>query len=140
MDTPKPLERVMKRAFVVIAVLLTVYVAQALPPANPRITGTYSNMHFIPEAGDVFGEELKVVVAGKGYQGVYQIAEGWPSGLVVTEIDVAGNRISFSLAGETGIESSFEGVVSNGVLRGQFTSKDGTVRRVVWKKGKSYWD
>jgi hypothetical protein len=40
-----------------------------------RITGRYTNMHLIEEAGDVLGFELKIVFTGGRFQGALQIAE-----------------------------------------------------------------
>src|SRR5580698_1737 len=63
-----------------------------------RITGTYTNMYYNKEGGDVLGEELKIVVKqGGGYQGALQFAEGEPQNLIVVEIKVVGSKINFSV-------------------------------------------
>jgi hypothetical protein len=37
--------------------------------SEPRITGTYSDMHYIEEAGDLLGTEMKIVFAGSKLPG-----------------------------------------------------------------------
>jgi len=37
--------------------------------SEPRITGTYSEMHYIEEAGDPLGTEIKIVFTGYKLQG-----------------------------------------------------------------------
>src|SRR5882762_7050239 len=63
-----------------------------------KITGTYTNMYYNKEGGDVLGQELKIVVTQGGeYQGALQFAEGEPEDLIVVDIKVVGNKISFSV-------------------------------------------
>lgn len=44
---------------------------------NARVTGTYTNMSFIPEAGDVVGEELRIVVTFNGYQAPFKTRKAY---------------------------------------------------------------
>ena len=37
--------------------------------SEPRTTGTYSDMHYIEEAGDLLGTEIKMVFTGSKLQG-----------------------------------------------------------------------
>lgn len=37
--------------------------------SEPRITGTYSDVHYIEEAGDLLGTEIKIVFTGSKLQG-----------------------------------------------------------------------
>src|SRR5258708_23093640 len=60
-----------------------------------KITGTFSNMHFIKEAGDVLGYEIKIVYAGGSYQSTLQFAEGAPSELLVFKKHKKGKKINF---------------------------------------------
>ena len=48
-----------------------------------KITGTYSDLRPHKKTGDILGVEIRIVYAGKGYQGTIQIAEGWPSDLIL---------------------------------------------------------
>lgn len=129
-------------ALTLAMVLLALGSWQALRAQDaPRITGTYTNMSYIEEAGDVVGEELKIVVVQGGcYQGALQFAEGEPEGLLVVNIEVKGNAISFAVpAGDTHA-GRFSGTVSGGALHGEFRFERGGVEKVTLKKGKSYWD
>ena len=106
----------------------------------PRITGTYSNMSYIAEAGDVVGYEIKIVFTGERHQGVMQIAEGVPGELIVVDIEASGSKISFSIPDNNPYAGKFTGTVENGWLRGEFNFKTGTKESVALRKGKSYWD
>jgi hypothetical protein len=127
-----------------LAVMATALVLGLLCSANaqnsPKITGTYSDMRFVPGAGDVIGHELKIVVTRGGYQGALQMAEGAPGRLVVVDIKVGGTKIRFEVPETSPDSGYFEGTIRDGVLRGEFHFKDGGSEKVELKKGKSYWD
>ena len=108
-----------------------------------RVTGTYTNMRYIPEAGDVVGEELLIVRISTGYQGAFQDAEGVPGPLVVVNITITGSRISFNLPPGAGFvpPARFEGTIKDSVIRGNYFSNGQIIGPdVVLKRGKSYWD
>jgi len=105
-----------------------------------RITGTYTNMYYNKEGGDVLGEELKIVVAQGRYQGVLQFAEGEPEDLVVVDIELKGDTISFWVPDADNHAGRFSGTIADGVIRGEFKFKRGGTENVTLKKGKSYWD
>ncbi len=108
--------------------------------AGGGITGTYTNLHFNSEGGDLLGVELRIAVTRSGYQGVLQIAEGEPGQLVLVNVQVDGNRINFVIPNDNPDAGSFSGAIANGVLTGHFRFKSGGAEDVVLKKGKSYWD
>ncbi len=106
-----------------------------------RVTGTYTNMYYNKEGGDVLGEELKIVVTQGGrYQGALQFAEGEPQDLIVVDIELKGDTVSFSVPDTDSYAGRFSGTIANGILRGQFKFKRGGIENVTLKKGKSYWD
>jgi hypothetical protein len=108
---------------------------------SSRVTGTYTNMYYNREGGDVLGEELKIVLTqGEQYEGALQFAEGEPEHLIVVGIEFTGNRISFSIPDADAHAGRFSGILDNGAIRGQFKFNRGGVEDVVLKKGKSYWD
>jgi hypothetical protein len=51
--------------------------------SEPRITGTYSDMHYIEESGDLLGTETKIVFTGSELQGALPDRSGpsWGAGL-----------------------------------------------------------
>ena len=133
----------MKRALSILATAPTFFivVAIAIHAQKPlRITGTYSNMYFNEEGGDVSGEELKIVLACKGYQGALQFAQGVPSDLVVVDVKVDGTKVTFSIPERSEYPGRFRGIVENGVLKGKFSFANGASEEVKLKRGKSYWD
>jgi hypothetical protein len=104
-------------------------------------TGTYGNMYYNNDAGDVVGEELKIVVAEGGrFQGVLQFAEGGPQDLMLVEIKIIGNKISFTVPAGHLQTGEFSGTIDRGAFRGQFRFKNGATESATLKKGKSYWD
>ncbi len=106
-----------------------------------RTTGTYTNMYYNTQGGDVLGEELKIVATQGGrYQGALQFAEGEPEDLMVVDIELKSDTISFSVPDVDRHAGRFSGTIDNGVIRGQFRFKRGGIENVILKKGKSYWD
>jgi len=111
---------------------------QAVKP--PKITGTYSNMAYIQEAGDVIGYEIKIVFTGGRFQGALQIAEGIPGDLILVDIEAKGSSITFVIPDSNPYAGRFSGAVENGWLRGKFSFKSGGEETVALRRGKSYWD
>lgn len=128
-----------KTALAVLAIGLPL-LGQTAKPRTPRITGTYTNMYYNRESGDVLGEEIKIVVAEDGYQGVLQFAEGVPLDLIVVDVKAVGNKIGFSIPDSSVHAGEFNGAIEEGVLKGEFRFKSGGVEQVRLPRGKSYWD
>ena len=138
---PKPLFKVgAVLLLVIITGATTSFVLGADEKSPLRITGTYSDMRYVPDAGDVIGTEIKIVFTGKGFQGALQIAEGSPGTLMLVEVEQKGNSISFSIPEDSPYAGAFHGSISGSVLRGDFQFKTGGSQAVVLRKGKSYWD
>jgi len=105
-----------------------------------RVTGTYTNMYYNAEGGDVLGDEIKIVYTRNGYQGVVQFAEGEPEELVIVSVEVVGAKISFSVPDSSPYAGKFTGIIEREVLKGEFKFKNGGADKVELKRGKSYWD
>ena len=118
-----------------VAAVALLTITSSAGTRGPRVTGIYSDMRYIDEAGDVVGTEVFVVYSAEGYYAVIQVAEGKPSVPTVVPMTVDGARVSFSLPGEQG-GGLFRGQVTDSSLSGRFA--DG---RAPWdlKRGKSYW-
>jgi hypothetical protein len=127
-------------------IIAAIFFLLASLSANPtfaaanRITGTYSNLAFNSEGGDLIGVELRIAATRKGYQGVLQFAEGVPEDLILVDLQVKGQQIQFVIPESSRYAGSFSGVVRNGVLTGHFKYKNNGAEDIVLKKGKSYWD
>ena len=124
--------------FVATAVLATALAVRAQRPLH--ITGTYSNMYVNEEAGEVLGEELKIVVTTGGYQGALQFAQGVPSELILVDVSATENKISFSFAGTDPYSGRFTGMIDRDSLTGEFKFKNGASEKVEMQRRKSYWD
>jgi hypothetical protein len=107
---------------------------------TPKITGTYTSMRFNKEGGDLLGQELKIVLTRKGYQGALQFAEGGAGELIIVEIHIEADKINFALPDTSPDAGQFSGTIQNGVIRGLFRFKGGGEEKVELKRGKSYWD
>jgi hypothetical protein len=59
-------------------------------PQVPHVTGFFSDMSYIPEAGDVVGTEVWIVYARGGYYASVQIAEGEPDPPYLVPVEVTG--------------------------------------------------
>jgi hypothetical protein len=70
------------RALALISIL--VLTAGAAPP-KPKITGLFSNLTYIEEAGDLVGYEVFIVYGGESDFAVVQVAAGWPDPPEVVE-------------------------------------------------------
>jgi hypothetical protein len=105
-----------------------------------RLTGTYSDMYYNVQGGDVLGTEIRIVNTRKGFQGVIQFSEGAPEELVVVDIQIKNNAVSFVVPEPSPYAGEFTGTISDGILRGEFRYKSGGSSKVELKKGKSYWD
>ena len=108
--------------------------------SEPRIAGTYSNLHYIEEAGDLLGEEIKIVPGSPDYQGAFQVAQGAPEKLIVVDVKVEGPKIRFTIPDSSSYAGEFTGKVENAVLKGQFKFKSGVSEKVELPRGKGYWD
>jgi len=106
----------------------------------PRITGTYSDMYYNSQGGDVLGTEIKIVNTRKGLQGAIQFSEGAPEELVIVDIQVNDGAVSFVVPESSPYAGQFSGTIMNGILKGEFRYKSGGSNKVELKKGKSYWD
>ena len=106
----------------------------------PRLTGTYTDMHYDSQGGDLLGTEIRIVSTRKGLQGALQFAEGAPEELVIVDIQIKDSAVSFVVPESSPYAGEFTGTIMNGVLTGEFRFKSGGSNRVELKRGKSYWD
>ena len=79
-----------------IAMLLLMSVARA---GDVNIVGTYSDMGYNDESGDVTGEEVQVLVSLDGYYVVYQCRDSAPH---FAPAKMKGDEISFSIDSNSG--------------------------------------
>lgn len=126
-----------------VAVVGVVLLLGAPSPAGAaekrdRVTGLFSDMHWVEEAGDVVGTEVLISYSSgmKGHYWAYvQVAEGSPSPPVLVEATVSGDRVEFTLPGSKGL-GHFVGKVTAKALVGKFDSSEAVV---TLPRRKSYW-
>ena len=125
----------MKNVIAVAAIVL----ASSAAASEPRITGTYSSLEYVAEAGDIVGVEITVIYSDSGYFTLVQCAEGSPGVPLLVPATVKGSTISFSLPSQVESDcpaTQFQGTISKRGLTGAFKDTD-------WpgflKRRRSYW-
>jgi hypothetical protein len=116
--------------------LLCASVAIGNADSAPRPTGTYTDMRYHRESGDVLGTEVSVVNSRQGYYAVYQSSEGEPGVPVVVPAKVEGTSLQFDVPAATDSRGRFTGTFDATGLTGTFA---GSQERVDLKRSASYW-
>jgi|SRR5215469_8025043 len=117
-------------------------ICTAAPPPAPqiRITGTFSNLTYNSEGGDLLGMEVLIVPAEGdrvGFVAFVQLAEGGAPRSALVPLKVDGAKVEFTLPQDGAApELHFSGVVSKSELVGAWTHGE----REVLRRGVSYWD
>jgi hypothetical protein len=107
------------------------------------VTGFFTNMEYVKQAGDVVGMEVWIVYARGRYWATVQLAEGEPDPPVVVPAHVSEQHVSFVLK-QPSIRSDgspapdrvlkFEGTITRSALTGTFANE-----RMMLKRGSTYW-
>ncbi|TMI23115.1 hypothetical protein E6H36_11440 [Candidatus Bathyarchaeota archaeon] len=107
-----------------------------------KYTGTFSNLEYNQEGGDLLGIEIKIVPTRKGYQGAIQIAEGGPSELMVVDVFFQGDRVKFQIPSSYKSYGGgvFEGTIDSHGMKGRLSFKGGTGDNETSIRRHSYWD
>jgi len=106
-----------------------------------RKTGTFTNLSYHVEAGDLLGYEIRIVYTRSGYEGTFQSAEGGPDSLVLLRnISIENGLVKFSIPHGSYFEGDFIGKLSKTGLTGTLTLRNGNKVHLALKRGKSYWD
>ncbi|MGH8446232.1 MAG: hypothetical protein ACREVL_13250 [Solimonas sp.] len=122
-----------------IATLLLLVIAAAYAAESPRIAGTYSNLEYNAEGGDLLGMELLLVSAAKdGYVAFVQIAEGGAPYAALVPLTMESGGFSFTLPPGTSYGSlRFRAVFEHGGMK--VRCLDGCSLGGHLKHGPSYW-
>ena len=124
-----------------LLLLLAVFGSRA--QQQPRVTGFFSDMHYIREAGDVIGTEVWIAYARGSYYAAVQSAEGEPDPPVVVPVEVSGARVKFTVRqplvygdGRPAPDSvtNYNGTVTRAGLSGTVNSQPFNLKR-----RNSYW-
>jgi hypothetical protein len=103
--------------------------------------GTFHNLHFNSEGGDLSGMEIKIVGTNSGKQAAIQFSDGEPGSLVVTPVICKNAHIAFTIPKDHGrTAATFDGVISKNRMAGELVFEGGGRDKVVLLRRKSYWD
>ena len=116
------------------------------------IRGTFSNLRYSRQGGDLLGAEIKIVpitrshdptrAYERAFQGALQIAEGAPSEIMIVDVRIEGDKVSFvipdSYARYGG--GKFEGRLDAQAIRGRFTIGGIVGDEQRLRRGRGYWD
>ena len=100
-----------------------------------KVTGLFSDMHYVEGAGDVIGTEILISFSTNGYWVYVQMAEGVPGNPALVNATVTDDKIEFVLPESMG--GRFTGHVTDKGLVGKFErfcNKNTTL-----PPRKSYW-
>lgn len=132
------------RRWLIAGVLSALIIIDSSAQQQPKVTGFFTDMHYIPEAGDVLGSEVWIVYARGQYWATVQMAEGEPDPPQVVPVEVAGARVKFStrtpLISSTGkpvpdLVMEYSGTVSKAGLTLSIQGNQATLLR----RRSSYW-
>lgn len=124
----------------VVAILLPGLAAAAPSPPKQKITGIFSNLAFVPQAGDVVGAEIFLLQnAYGGYVVLVQCADGKPGSPELLPATVDYPKLTFTIPKDS-VSScpagEFSGVLS---VRGLSGKLDGRDWSGYLPRRKSYW-
>jgi hypothetical protein len=125
----------MTKTTLLLLILFAIVPNRDLAGAEVRLTGIYSDLRYIDEAGDLLGYEVMIVASHDGLVAVVQVSEGYPARPEVVPLKVKGAEIEFVL--QDGLQ--FSGKVTQRGLSGSFKSPLGGTAKVFLKRGRSYW-
>jgi hypothetical protein len=136
----------------VALVCIALLAAPALDAGGIDVRGTFTNLRYSRESGDLLGAEIKIVPVtlrdgGPGqheptFQGALQIAEGEPSEIMVVRIRLDGSKISFEIPKPYPLYGggTFAGSVEGTVIVGRFTFRGAVGDEVRLRRGRGYWE
>lgn len=133
------MERIIRASlsFVMCLALCLPALAYQRKAQKVQITGTYSSLRYIEEAGDLVGMEVFISYSRDGYHATVQIAEGVMFAPVFVDVQVKGSNIEFTLPGNsTERAKRYKGRITVKGLTGKFEED---VAREFLPRKKSYW-
>jgi hypothetical protein len=75
--------------------------------------GTFSNLHYIAQTGDVVGTEITIIPQYKTAYAIFQCSEGAPSDPFLVPVSINGNQIQFTVhSRDKSCEGTFIGTIT----------------------------
>ena len=128
-----------KNLIILIILILFIVIRSMISQNEIKKTGTYSNMEYNDEGGDLLGEEIRIVYTTSGYQGAIQFSGGEPSQLILVDITFHSDSLLFNIP-TSGYKGFFKGKLSKGGIEGVLKFFKKGEKKISLKRGKSYWD
>jgi hypothetical protein len=133
-----------KSKALVIIVCLMIFASPHGWTADKKVkyAGTFSNLEYNQEGGDLLGMEIKIVPTKKGYQGALQIAEGGPSELMVVDVSFEKDNVKFEIPKAYSVYGGgvFEGKIDSKGIKGTLRFKETEGEKEILTRGRGYWD
>jgi hypothetical protein len=107
---------------------------------NVKRTGTFSDLAYHSESGDLVGVEIRIIYSASGYQAMIQIAQGEAGCLVLIPVSYDNSRVKFQIPDSHVYAGSFEGEIGPSNLKGVLRFKTGAEMKVDLERKRSYWD
>ncbi len=105
-----------------------------------KYTGTFSSLEYNEEGGDLLGAEIRIVLAQEGYQAMIQIAEGEPSNIILTPVNLNENIITFLIVKPELYAGKFSGFIDSFGIKGVLKFNGSGQMELKLPRKKSYWD
>jgi len=125
-----------------IIMLITTTTSVMGSEQQAQVTGIYSNLQYIEEAGDLLGTELFIVSGPNGYEVVVQVAEGVPGPILTVPVVVTGTHVRFIVPRPSFGAGTYEGEIGpkgfEGVVTATFNGRVLTTPIRLARKN-SYW-
>jgi hypothetical protein len=136
----------MKTTIPLIALVIFTLVADGQQKIQP--TGMFSDMHYIPGAGDLLGTEIFITYGGGRYWAHFQESGGEPAPPQLVKVQLDENKISFDVSQDLILHSDgketpihnvrhFKGEIKRDRLVGTMDGLSGTYDL---PRRKSYWE
>ena len=131
------------KLFCCVALLLlpVLIIAEDDPDFFQKPYGTFSDLRFDEQSGDISGVEIRIVPVGeKKFQAAVQIAEGEAGELMVCDVTIEGRSVRFTIDKKYKFAGTFEGTFSIAELEGRLTFSGGRFMKLKLPRAKSFWD
>jgi hypothetical protein len=110
-------------------------------PVRIRLTGTYSNITYSDDGGDLLGEEIRLFYTGEGVlTALVQITDSTAGEAALEPITAKGNEVDLKFARPLSGVVRIRGRVTQSGFEGELFWASGKPEKIKLKRGKSYWD
>jgi hypothetical protein len=136
---------VQRSLFALFTIIAVSTQAQSTPAQrHAPAFGTFSNMHYIAQTGDVVGTEITIIPQYQTAYAIFQCSEGAPSDPVFVPVSINGNQIRFTVhTRDKSCDGVFTGTITARGLKLTVQSEDKNQKAseagVLLSRRASYW-